>query len=212
MKHSMSPLLAYLNSHQDHTIPEEGALPGKQEWVNFSEFDLKGTRLCFSDSWCPFDGVAIPLTSGTYSIKALCVTYGFFIIVAALRAELKGANGSLGNCIDEFSVDAGAVGITDIDQIELMSEESYLGWIEAYSYAEAKPAAGTHSYPEANTEMLFTECGWGDGGYSVFEIVQDNKVVGAEVRFIEENEPYPFPYENSKNEYDAYMKMNRNNP
>jgi hypothetical protein len=199
------PLLTYLNAQQDNTIPEQGSLPTKQEWVDFTEFHLKGTRLCFSDSWCPFDGVGVALPSGTYSVKALCVTYGFLVRVAALRAELNGTNGALGECVGEFAVDVGAVGITDIDLIESLSEESYEKWIEAYSYAEEHPAAGIHPCPEIDSTMLFTDCGWGDGVYSVFEIKQDGKVVGAEATFIERNEPCPIPYKNSKNEYDCLI-------
>ncbi len=203
------PLQYYLDTHTDLSLPDQGSPPGRREWIDFAEFILKGRRLCFSDSWCPFDGVAVELPVGRYAVKALCFTYGFFIQVAALRVEMIGASGELGAEIGQFYVDVGAVGITDLDLIESLSEENYEEWITAYSYAENKPAAGAHPCQEADTEMLFSDCGWGDGEYSVFGLEQAGIVVGAEVRFLEENEPYPFPYENSKNEYECYMRINK---
>ncbi len=190
-----APLLEYLTSRSDSANPAKGSLPDKQKWVDFREFDLQGSRLCICDSWGPHDGAMIPLQPGKYVIKALCYDYGGDVRVAALRIEREGSHGELGEPVGEFSVDVGAVGVLDIDRIDTLRDDAFGEWIESYSYADGHPPAGIHPCPEARTEMLFTESGWGDGWYKVYGIVQDGQLVGAEARFIEENEPYPFPYD-----------------
>jgi hypothetical protein len=188
-----TPLLQYLESRNKDAIPAKGALPDKREWVEFSEFELKGTRLCLCDSWCPYDGVMTELPPGKYQVKALCYTYGGEVRVAALRVALPGTQGEPGEAVGEFGVDVGAVGITDIDLVETLDDDSYVEWVESYSHADGNPPAGRHPCPDAGTEMLFTESGWGDGWYTAHALMQDGQAVGVEVTFIEqEDEPYPF--------------------
>jgi hypothetical protein len=188
-----SQLLSYLNLNDEHSIPAKGSMPTKQEWIPFCEFELKGTRLCFSDSCGPGDGVSIALASGHYSVTTLCFSYGSFVRVAAVRIERKGTHGAVCKAVGEFCVDVGGVGISDIDKLETLSDERFTEWAEQYAYTGDRPAAGIYPCPEADTEMLFTNSGWGDGVYPVYSIVQGGQVVGAEARFIEPDEPYPFP-------------------
>lgn len=188
-----TPLLAYLEDRNEDAIPAKGALPDKREWVDFYDFELKGTRLCLCDSWGPYDGVMVELAPGKYEVKALCYRYAGDVRVAALRITRPGAQGELGEAVGEFGVDVGSAGITDIDLVETLDDDTYQDWMEAYSYADSQPPAGRHPCPKAGTELLFTNAGWGDGWYTVHALTQDGQAVGAEVYFIEEgDEAYPF--------------------
>lgn len=188
-----TPLLQYLKNRNEEDIPAKGALPDKREWVDFAEFELKGNRLCVCDSWCPYDGVMVEMPPGQYQVQALCYTYGGEVRVAALRIARPGTKGERGEAVGEFGVDVGAVGITDIDLVETLDEDGYQEWMESYSCASSYPPAGRHPCPEAGTEMLFSESGWGDGWYTAHALSQDGQTVGVEVVFIEEgDEAYPF--------------------
>jgi hypothetical protein len=188
-----NPLATYLETPHDSTAPANDSLPTRKEWVEFCDFELKGSRLCFSDSWCPYDGVMVGLPAGTYAVTALCYSYGADVRVAALRVAPKGVEGALGEPVGEFGVDVGAAGITDFDQIEKLDEKSYEAWIEGYIHTgTVYQPAGVHPCPQAGTAMPFLSCGFGDGGYSVYPILRDGQTVGAEARFLEEDAPYPF--------------------
>lgn len=76
-----------------------------------------------------------------------------------------------------------------------MDEHAYFEWIDAYSHRDNPEPACIHPQPAAHTEMPCIDSGLGDGVYTVYCLVRDGKLVGTVVRFIEPNEPYPFPIE-----------------
>lgn len=189
------PLIAYQRKHAGDPSPKRGQRPDDVVLILFADFELRGTRLGFSEPWAILDAVPVFCPSGSYVLVAECLRYGNDCRIArvtATRARRTGVRGALYGAID---VDVGNACVFDYDAIEGYAdsdENAFENWIDANIVGKTTPFAGSVACDSAKTTIEFVTSGFGDGTYSVYELRDDYDIVGAEVVFLDTDEPYPF--------------------
>ena len=185
----------YLSSGRSSAPPAKGSAPVRKETVPFGVLLLRSGQLGFCDPAFVPSGVTVSCKPGKYQLEAECLDYGGDRRAARLRVRLEGVQPVRGKALGEFSVDMAMASVFDFDSINDWSdeqEEEYDEWLEEEVVMCDWQRAGTIDCPGAAATIYYCEAGFGDGTYTVYELIEDGQVVGAEVVFLEGSEPYPF--------------------
>jgi hypothetical protein len=182
-------------SHMPTAFPAQGSLGAETDWMRCCGFELKGSRLWIGDlAFVPAEdaGVSAELPTGKYEIAVMGVAYGEDRRAARLR--VASSDGKLGAKLGSFGTDWGVAGVCDIDRMDNLverDEEGYLEWLGEFMGQDfATP--GVALCEPADTKVVYSPSGFGDGTFTVFELRTDGQLVGLEVEFIEPETPYPF--------------------
>ncbi len=192
---STNPLNEFLSERSAGPASKRGQLPSASITIPFAEFELRGTRLGFSDPWQLMDAVAVICPSGQYALEAECYCYGDDKRVARVMATVSGRHGERGALYGEFGVDVGNACIFDYDAIEGFADadaEAFDEWGRHHIVDGARSLSGSIPCATAKSTLVYFASGFGDGTYSVYERRDDYEVIGAEVVFLTGEETYPF--------------------
>ena len=177
------------------TFPAQGSPGTETEWMHCCGFELKGTRLWVGDlAFVPAEdaGVSAELPPGKYEIAVMGVAYGEDHRAARLR--VASSDGALGAELGTFGTDWGMAGVCDMDRMDGLverDEEGYMEWLSEFMGQDfATP--GVAACEPADTKVIYTPSGFGDGTFTVFELRAGDALVGLEVEFIASETPYPF--------------------
>ncbi len=190
-----NPLNDYLSNRDNGPAPKRGQSPSEIICIPFATFELRGTRLGFSDPWQILEAVPVECLPGSYALEAECFRYGTDGRVARVLAMRSGRRGERGALYGEFGVDVGNACIFDHDAIEGYvdsDEDGFDRWGQEYIVDAAPSFSGSIPCTPAKSTIVYFASGFGDGTYSVYELRDDDGIVGAEVVFLNELEPYPF--------------------
>jgi hypothetical protein len=172
--------------------------PDRIEWRPVGEFRIDGSRVYIGDSWMiSCAQVDAPVTPGVYDIDIKLHYYGSDDRVALLRGRLQGSAPDGERAAGEFGVDVASAGVIDADAVDRWAaadEKALEAWQETFcedghvnDYAAFFPCAAIGS------SMLHTSTGFGDGGYNAVTLLEREKPVGFELRFLDDegysNEP-----------------------
>lgn len=189
-----NPLTAYLTQSFGGARQKRGQSPDEVVRISFAKFELRGTRLGFSDPWGILDAVPVVCPSGQYGLEAECFRYGSDARIARVIATLAGRRGERGSLYGAFGVDVGNACIFDYDAIEGYADsagDAFEAWVQGYVDGTWN-RSGTIACAPAKTSVAYFSSGFGDGTYQVYELRDDYEIVGAETVFLEPGTPYPF--------------------
>lgn len=190
-----NPLTAYLGQSFGGATQRRAQAPDEIVRISFATFELRGTRLGFSDPWGILDAVPVVCPSGRYGLEAECFRYGSDARIARVMATLAGRQGERGSLYGEFGVDVASACIFDYDAIEGYADsagDAFEQWVEDNIPGRMTDPSGTIACVPAKTSVEYFASGFGDGTYPVYELRDDYEIVGAETVFLEPGEPYAF--------------------
>jgi hypothetical protein len=190
-----NPLNAYLSRSFGRATQKRGQSPDEMVRISFANFELRGTRLGFSDPWGILDAVPIICPSGRYLLEAECFRYGSDARIARVAATLAGRQGERGSLHGAFGVDVGNACIFDYDAIEGYADSAggaFGKWVEDNINEHLRAQSGMIACVPAKTFVEYFSSGFGDGTYPVYELRDDYEIVGAETVFLEPGTPYAF--------------------
>jgi hypothetical protein len=86
------------------------------------------------------------------------------------------------------------VAIADIDVLEPSVEEhdddEYEDWLDDVLFGDDDSPIGVIRWKQVKTEIPYADGGFGDGTYTVYQLMCDKKAVGLEVEFISADAKY----------------------
>jgi hypothetical protein len=183
----------------------KGIIGEETDWMVFGELPLLSGKLLVQDPSGPPEDDDLPpewrpvstlvnLPPGDYVAAARCMQWGEDRKVSRLRVFLKGSDVRLGEEIGGVNLETGVCGVFDIEVIGAAwrANPVDVGNLVEY-HVTGEETYGVFALDEQDRPvMAFARSGFGDGGFSVHELVSGSNRVGVEVVFIEENTPYPF--------------------
>ena len=192
---SANPLHEFLSERPSGPASRRGQLPSASITIPFATFELRGTRLGFSDPWQILDAVAVVCPPGQYALEAECYCYGTDRRVARVLATASGRHGERGPLCGEFGVDVGNACILDYDAIEGFADadaQAFDEWGQRNIVDGARALSGSIPCTTARSTVVYFASGFGDGTYAVYERRDDYEIIGAEAVFLTGEETYPF--------------------
>ena len=190
-----NPLTACLRQSLGDGTARRGQQPDEIVRIQFASFELRGTRLGFSDPWQLFDAVPIFCPSGHYALEAECFRYGSDTRVARVIATLAGRQGERGSLYGAYGVDVGSACVFDYDAIEGYADsaaDAFQQWVDDNIPDRMTDPSGAIPCDPARTTVEYFPSGFGDGTYPAYELRDDYEIVGAETVFLEPGAPYAF--------------------
>ncbi|MDX2220711.1 MAG: hypothetical protein SF172_16955 [Burkholderiales bacterium] len=171
--------------------------PDRIEWRPVGQFRIDGRRVYIGDSWMIGCGdVDAPVTPGVYDIDIKIHYYGSDDRVALLRGRLVGSKPDGERLAGEFGVDVASAGVIDADAYDrwhASDEKATEVWQEKFSAGQTGDYADFFPCEQIGSSMLYTSTGFGDGGYNAVTLVEGDRPVGFELRFLSDegysNEP-----------------------
>ena len=160
--------------------------------LNVSNGKLDITDPCYNkDVWCR---KTIDVTSGKYKCSFFRDDDTKRIAVSMIELENKDYDEDNVNWvfIGEIGVDSGLAGYF-IDKPDFTSEDKKNDlWSEFIDELEKEDRKNKDSleystYLNVKTDGFFTSTGWGDGGYSVYAIYENKKIVALKTVFMFED-------------------------
>lgn len=168
------------------TRPQQGA------WKRVGELRISGSRVYIGDAWAiRAEAIAVPVTPGTYEFDVECFSYGADERVAVLRGRLQGAVPDGSRDASEFTVDAASAGVIDADAVDRWAERdgaAFETWQRRFT--DSGSDIGLFPCEAIDSAMVHTSTGFGDGSYRVVSLLQGDRPVGFEARFLEEGQGY----------------------
>ncbi|MDQ6631682.1 MAG: SEL1-like repeat protein [Verrucomicrobiota bacterium] len=167
------------------------------EWLDFHDFDLKGTSILIVDAqFVPSkeDGLLVSLDSGKYLIQAKANSYGGDRRISRLRIFRKNTIPQLCSEIGKTWTDTANTGICDFEIFsKAWGNDDDASYEIIQEDLETDNSFGTATLDAARGAVMpFVHSGFGDGSFSVFELVENGVRVGFEIEFIAAGEKYPF--------------------
>lgn len=160
----------------------------ESDWIEFASFHILSGKLRVSDPMFFRDLPPAPtfdVECGTYRVLAKTMTYPEDIRVSRLRAILR-EPATVGRRLNYVSVDFAQVGIFDpviLDEAaEKMDNADEKKMLAALDSIQEFGIASLGSDPCAIMPLAVS--GFGDGGYPIYELLNEGKRVGVEVVFI----------------------------
>lgn len=160
------------------------------DWMPLATWTYTGSTVWLGDAcfWSSEeDGLLIPLSPGEYGVDVRVADYGSEFRIAGLRAVEVGSSPAIGAELGETWADTATQGFCDAASYTSATEES----AEDVSEAATELDAGAIQLPSGHT-MFVVSCGFGDGEWPVYELLDGNRRVGFQVEFIEPGEEFPF--------------------
>jgi len=172
----------------------------KDGWLHICNFILRGTHLQMVELRIvggrhEEDSIIIPATPGTYTVEYQTISYGQDCRISRMRVFPDGLTIVLGGPLGTIDVDWGGIAVTDIDILAPSVEEhleEYGHWFNNDVFENHSEPVGMFRWKQADTNIPYADGGFGDGTYTVYQLLRDGKVVGLEVEFISPGEKSPF--------------------
>lgn len=161
------------------------------DWLLLSEWDFSGESAWLGDAsfWSSEeDGLTIVLEPAQYRVEVRVADYGSECRIAGLRAIKAGTTPSLGTQLGESWADTATQGLCDAASFADAAEEDPENVAEA---AMEVDAAAIIELPDGSP-MFVVSCGFGDGEWPVFELVEGGQRVGLQVDFIAPGTEFPY--------------------
>lgn len=177
-------------------LPAKGTQPVERRMFSIGVLDVLGKHLVFCDSWAtPNDGVMVEVASGCYEVFVEGQSYGTDGRIARLVVKQPNTVPVRGSKRGSFGVDVASAAVCDGDVLESWassSEEAWEEWLDTFINRDydGEDLAGFFPCPGANTSMVYTSTGFGDGCYPVYELTMDGRIVGAEAVFLLPDQGY----------------------
>jgi len=179
--------------------PPTGTAGSETDWLPFCKLTSRGTQLLVIDAdFAPYaqHGLLVDLAPGEYEIKARVIDYGTDKRISRLRLVMGNRTPSTGHQLGTTWTDTGKTGVCDyIAYRDAWGDDDEVSWGIVGPTLEQ---AGTHGIallnPASGTVLPFVTSGFGDGNFSVHELIDSatNVRIGVEVEFIASDTPYPF--------------------
>jgi hypothetical protein len=189
-----SELDDYFSRFTYQPTPAAGTRPEEVVWKRVGRIEIGGSRLYIGDSWAiASESIEVPIAPGVYDIDAQCFSYGTDGRVAVLRGRLQGSNPEGSREAGEFGVDAASAGFIDADALDRWTradQAAYEAWQESFSEAGVAEVAGFFACEAIGSAMVHSSTGFGDGVYRVATLLEGDRPVGFEARFLEDGQGY----------------------
>jgi hypothetical protein len=189
----------YFNS-TTNAGPKKGSAGTESEWQSLCDFELRGQRLQMVEKRIiggrhDEDSVTIAAAPGSYRVEYRLMSYGVDRRISRMRVLPKGVSATLGEAAGCISVDLGGIAIADIDVLAPSVEEhadEYENWIKDLLFSDDGESVGVARWKAGDTALPYADGGFGDGAYTVYQLMSDGRAAGLEVEFIPAGTPYPF--------------------
>jgi hypothetical protein len=201
----------------DRPTAWKGRIGQQTDWISLGQFELVSGKLLVEDpsgepgavypsyghvlvngklvEIKPAPNPVVHLPPGTYVAEVRCMQWGKDRRVSRLRVVLKGSRVQLGKEIGGVNTDTAVIGVCDLDVFSAAWDNFPGGdpGSEVEYHVTGEEKYGVFALDKQHrAAMVFARTGFGDGGFSIYELVSGSKRVGVEIVFIKEKEPYPF--------------------
>jgi hypothetical protein len=171
---------------------------GKEsDWLEFCHLTVRGSKVQVVDaSYVPdeSEGCMVTLTPGSYDVQVRAIAYGGDVRISRLRVVRPSVSASLAAELGETGTDTANIGVCDHESfLRAWGDDNEASWEIISPAIEEADTHGIAVLDEAaGAVMPFVSSGFGDGTFSVHELVADGSRAGFEVVFIRPDAPYPF--------------------
>lgn len=175
----------------------KGASGVESPWLDIASVSLPIGSVHVVDSGCIGDrreGFVVDMAAGLYEAKAKAIVYGHEVRFSRVRLVKSGTEPVLGTKIGETGTDSGTIALYDLQSLteaerrDSLFRETVVKALKDLGHnIELFQIAG---WPESS--LLVGSCGFGDGTFPVFALLDGPNYTGMEVVFIESSYPYPF--------------------
>jgi hypothetical protein len=167
------------------------------DWLDIGTIELHSGRISVGDAvFFPGDQIELDSLPGVYQVQARVIDYGIDRRIGLLRARIPGMTTTPIH-VGAISVDFAVVGVCDHPGF-LAALEPFGTDLDQYNAVYGHKLDAPEGYGRIVLQetpllaMIFVQSGWGDGQYDVYQLMHNGSIVGLEVIFIDEQQPYLF--------------------
>jgi hypothetical protein len=183
----------YFRNRSGENVPKD-VVPEFTEWTFYKTHRVKTGSMAVSEINEAPDGVEVKIDNGIYEFYIKGVAYGPDKRIARVRFVKQGSTPSLGEKIGETYSDLAENSFYEPGPLRASKnedDEEYYDWIEDIAFEYKIYQVSTHEEKD-DVKLYRFESGFGDGTFDVFKLEEDGNIVGLEIEFIKDGEPYLF--------------------